>query len=69
MLPKTVADLLFSWWNGLGPHASDVWNLIPLCLMWTVWKERNHRTFKDVSGSDSQLRDCFASTLFDWSRV
>ena len=32
----SVADLLFSWWNGLGRHASDVWNLIPLCLMWIV---------------------------------
>ena len=64
-----VADLLFSWWNGLGCHASDLWNLIPLCLMWTIRKERNCRTFEDVSSSDSQLLACFASTLFDWSRV
>ena len=37
--------------------------------MWTVWKERNRRTFEDVTSSDNLLRDCFASTLFDWSRV
>ena len=69
MLPQTVAELLFSWWNGLGRHTSDVWNLVPLCLMWIVWKERNSRTFEDVSSMDNQLRDCFASTLFEWSKV
>ena len=49
-----VMDLLFSWWNGLGNHASDIWNLIPLCLMWIVWLERNRRSFEDTSSSDSQ---------------
>ena len=62
-------DLLFSWWNGLGRHASDIWNLIPFCLMWIVWLECNRRSFEDTSNSDSQLWDYFASTLFDWSRV
>jgi hypothetical protein len=69
VLPQTVAELLFSWWNGLGRHTSDVWNLVPLCLMWIVWKERNSCTFEDVSSMDNQLRDCFASTLFEWSKV
>ena len=26
-------------------------------------------TFEDVSSSKSQLLNCFASTLFDWSRA
>jgi hypothetical protein len=47
----------------------DVWNLVPLCLMWTVWKEHNSRTFEDVSSTDIQLRDCLASNLFEWSKV
>ena len=64
-----VMDLLFSWWNGLGKHASDIWNLIPLCLMWIVWLESNRWSFEDTSSSDSQLRDSFAVMLFDWSRV
>ena len=55
VLPQTVAELLFSWWNGLGRHSSDVWNLFPLCLMWCTWKERNSRTFEDVSSTDIQL--------------
>jgi hypothetical protein len=69
VLPQTVAELLFSWWNGLGRHSSDVWNLAPLCLMWCTWKEQNSRTFEDVSSTDIQLRDGFISSLFEWSKV
>ena len=69
VLPQTVAALLFSWWNGLGCHSSDVWNLVPLCLMWIVWKEHNSRTFEDGSSTDIQLRDCFAANLFEWAKV
>ena len=69
VLSGNVADLLFSWWNGLGRHSSDIWNLVQLCLMWIVWKERNCRTFEDVSSTDCQLLDCFASNLFDWSKA
>jgi hypothetical protein len=69
VLSGTVADLLFSWWNGLGRHSSDLWNLAPLCLMWVIWKERNQRIFEDVSSSDSHLLKRFTSTLFDWSRA
>jgi hypothetical protein len=69
VLPGKVADLLFSWWNGLGRHSSDIWNIVPICLMWTIWKERNQRTFEDVSRSDSQILEGFTLTLFDWSRA
>jgi hypothetical protein len=64
-----VADMLFGWWNGLGQHPSDIWNLIPLCLMWIVWKEGNRLIFEAVTSSDSKLLDGFALTLFDWSRA
>ena len=69
VLSGKVADLLFSWWNGLGRHSSDIRNLVPLCLMWIIWKERNQRTFEDVSSSGRQLLEGFTLILFDWSRA
>ena len=55
-----VMDLLFGWYNWFGKHSSDVWNLVPLCLMWSVWRECNRCTFKDLESSESQLLECFA---------
>ena len=69
VLPGKVADLLFSWWNGLGRHSLDIWNMVPICLVWTIWKECNQCTFEDVSRLDNQLLEGFIQTLFDWSRA
>ena len=38
ILPKKVSDLLMGWRNWLGKHASDIWNLVPLCVMWIIWR-------------------------------
>ncbi len=55
----SVLDLLFGWWNWLGKQGSDIWNLVPLCLMWTVWKERNRRTFENMELSRDALANIF----------
>jgi hypothetical protein len=37
--------------------------------MWTVWHERNSRTFDDVRNSADQLLGTFVNSLFDWART
>ena len=69
VLPRSIADTLFGWWNQFGKHSSRVWNLAPLCLMWCIWRERNWRTFEDRDKSDDQLLAYFSGSLFDWSRA
>ena len=44
----SVADFLFGWWNWLGKHSSSIWNLVPLYLMWCIWRERSRWTFEDL---------------------
>ena len=44
VLPITLPNFFFR----LGKHLSNVWNLVPLCLMWCIWRECNRRTFEDV---------------------
>ena len=69
VISATVADLLFSWWNGLGCLSSDIWDFVPACLMWTIWKERNQRIFEDAFKADNQILESFILTLFDWSKA
>jgi hypothetical protein len=69
VIPTTVADLLFGWWNWLGKDSSNIWNVVPLCLMWTLWWEQNRRTFEDKERSIDELASNFFRMLLDWSRV
>ena len=62
-------NFLFGWWNWLGKHSSNIWNLVPLCLMWYIWKECNGRKFEDLDRSNDQLLALFSSSLFDWART
>ena len=66
VMPDTIASLLFAWRNWLGTYSSKVWNLVPACLMWLVWKERNTRTFEDVESSIDKLKTLLVRTLFEW---
>jgi hypothetical protein len=46
-----------------------VWNLVPLCLMWTVWREGNRHTFEDEEQYMTKLLELFYGLLFDWAQV
>ena len=64
MMPKIVASLLFGWWNWSGKHSSNIWNMVPTCLMWLIWWERNNRTFEDIVRSIDLLKPIIVGTLF-----
>jgi hypothetical protein len=69
VIPATVIDLLFGWHNWFGKQYSGFWNLVPLCLMWSLWQERNHRIFEDLEKSLTHLKEQFLGLLYDCSRT
>jgi hypothetical protein len=69
VLPQRVLDLLVGWRNWFGKHHSSIWNLVPLCLMWMIWRERNARVFDDQIRSPDLVLGTFVSSLFDWARI
>lgn len=69
VLPWTVIALLFGWRNWFREHSSDIWNLVPSCLMWIMWKESNKHTFENFESSQEQPQSVLIRTLSDWSRV
>ena len=63
VIPRSIPDLLFGWWNWVGKHSSQIWNLVPLCILWCIWKERNRRTFEDLNSFGDQMLASFSGTL------
>ena len=69
VMSDTIVSLLFAWRNWLGTYSSTVWNMVPTCLMWLVWKECNARTFEDIERPIDMLKNLPARILFEWSRI
>ena len=43
-MPVKVIDVFFYWKGLFGRHDNaSIWNVIPLCIMSTIWRERNNR--------------------------
>ena len=66
-MPRSVAGLLSCWYQWLGKHISNIWNLIPGCLMWIVWLEWNRRSFENKEKTLYELKVLCQRSLFEWS--
>jgi hypothetical protein len=60
VMPRSVVDLFTCWKGSLGnSEAGKVWKMIPHCIMWCLWRERNDRTFNGVEKSIPALKFYF----------
>ena len=67
---ETVKEMLFSWRGPFaGKKRKKIWNSIPLCIFWTVWKERNRLAFRGGVLDIQKLKNSFVCTLWSWARV
>jgi hypothetical protein len=69
VISGSFLDHMAGWRNWFGKHYSDVWNLVPACVMWSLWRERNNRTFEDVELPVDKLIESCMCSLFEWSRA
>jgi hypothetical protein len=67
VMPRRVVDLLHCWWSVGRPRSAVVWKMVPLCIMWCLWVERNGRFFEDSERSSEDLLHFFFITLFTWA--
>jgi hypothetical protein len=67
IMPSIVKDLYASWWTGGRARSAVVWKMVPLCIMWCIWRERNNRCFDGKSRSHEELLHLFFFTLFTWT--
>jgi hypothetical protein len=49
-----------------GQSKEVIWKVIFTLPMWSIWRERNHRLFKDCKSNVVQLKSSFLRALLDW---
>jgi hypothetical protein len=59
VMPLKDIDVFYYWKGLFGKHnKASIRNAIPLCIICTIWRERNNRIFIGVDGT-MQLRSFF----------
>lgn len=60
----SVTDLFSTWQGPFGKHRNIVfWSVVPHCVLWCLWQERNVRCPEEMNGLSSRL-NLFFFTLF-----
>ena len=52
-----------------GEKQKKVWRVIPLCMFWSLWKERNRRAFKTKEIIYQSPKSIFLCNLLLWVRM
>ena len=59
--------LLDSWRGQLGSFTIlEAWRMIPLCLMWWIWRVQNARSFEDYENLAEELKNIMFKSLYTW---
>ena len=70
VFPKTVKDVLVSWRGSfVGKKRKKIWEATPLCIFWTVWKERNRIAFREGVLNVQKLKNIFVCNLWSWAKL
>ena len=65
VMPHTILELFEAWQGKFVRHRHiDVWKLVPHCLIWCIWRERNARSFKGCERSLLETKSFFLHSLW-----
>ncbi len=67
VMPYSVRALFDCWQGCFRNHQCiGIWRLIPHCVIWCLWRERNTCHFEDHERTILELKLFFFWTLYDW---
>ena len=70
VLPFSVRQAFLSWQGAqVGKKRKKVWKVVPLCLFWTIWCERNRVAFDNEAFSVYRLKSSFICNFWSLSNV
>jgi hypothetical protein len=70
VMPSGVMDLLSCWGHSCcNVRIRKIWDLIPSCVFWCLWRERNSRSFEGKENNLMEIKLIFIRTLMEWSKA
>ncbi|WMV29123.1 hypothetical protein MTR67_022508 [Solanum verrucosum] len=68
-MPEHTADLLSCWIRRGGSKTQKKWwRIIPHCIWWTIWKERNQRCFEGKQNNIQKIKTNFLGLYYFWCK-
>lgn len=68
-MPEHTSDLLSCWIRRGGSKSQKKWwNIIPPCIWWTIWRERNNRCSENIANSVQKLKWNCIKTFYFWCK-
>uniref|UniRef100_A0A2N9IT43 Reverse transcriptase zinc-binding domain-containing protein n=1 Tax=Fagus sylvatica TaxID=28930 RepID=A0A2N9IT43_FAGSY len=70
VMPSGVLDLLSCWGDSChSVRIRKLWDMVPLCVFWCLWWERNARSFEGTERNLIEVKGMVLRTLMDWSKA
>ncbi|XP_055800457.1 uncharacterized protein LOC129869915 [Solanum dulcamara] len=68
-MPEHTTDLLSCWIRRGGSKTQKKWwRIIPHCIWWTIWRERNGRSFEDRFNNIQKIKGSCIATFCFWCK-
>ena len=64
VMPKSVLDLCACWCSSGKSRSAVVRKMIPICIFWSIWRERNNRCFEDIESSMEEILTSLLYSLY-----
>ena len=69
VMPERTTHLLTYWMRrGRSKKQKKWWSLVPSCIWWSVWKERNNRCFENIANPMQKVKENCINTLYLWCK-
>ncbi|CAN4123997.1 unnamed protein product [Withania somnifera] len=66
-MPRKITETIQSWEEAsVLAKNKDRWRIIPACIWWTIWKERNARCFESLDSSMLKIKLNYLLFLCFW---
>ena len=69
MKPGCIRGVLSSWnRDGNVTKEEERWKIVPACIWWSIWKERNNRSFENVQNKLQDVKMKCLALFYFWCK-